>query len=143
VRQRHSAQVLVWVAVMLPLVFLPIIGLAMDAGAVFDARRGLQNVADGAARVGAMQLDVPAIRRGDPVQLTPGAAEAAARDYLSQVRPDALADALITAHTDTITVTLETTVQPKFLRLLKVKPVAVRATAQARPCTAVNTPTCQ
>ena len=52
----EAGQALVWTAVMLPL-FLSVIGLAIDAGTIFDARRELQNVADSAARAGAMQID--------------------------------------------------------------------------------------
>ena len=51
----------VWVAVTLPL-FVSLVGLAIDGGVVFDARRELQSVADGAARAGAMQLDETAYR---------------------------------------------------------------------------------
>jgi uncharacterized membrane protein len=140
VRRRQSAQVIVWVAVMVPLVFLPIVGLAMDAGAVFDARRGLQNVADGAARVGAMQLDDNVIRSRGGVQIDPPRAKAAALAYLDQMAPDAQAQ--ISPHTESVDVSLTRSVQPKFLSLLKVAPVKVHATAQARPCTA-EMPSCQ
>ena len=37
--RRQRAQVLVWVVVMLPF-FLAIVGLSIDAGRLFDARRG-------------------------------------------------------------------------------------------------------
>ena len=47
---------------MLPL-FLSIVGLAIDGGIVFGARRELQNVADSAARAGAMQIDPGATAR--------------------------------------------------------------------------------
>gem|GEM_PF-5201525 len=52
----QSGQLVVWTAVMLPL-FLSVIGLAADGGIAFGARRELQNVADSAARAGAMQVD--------------------------------------------------------------------------------------
>ena len=44
----QSGQAIVWVAVMMPF-FLSVVGLAIDGGIVFSARRELQNVADSAA----------------------------------------------------------------------------------------------
>ena len=74
-----AGQAIVWVAVMLPL-FLSIVGLAIDGGIVFSARRELQNVADGAARAGAMQIDERAYRESAGQRLvldTDGARQAA------------------------------------------------------------------
>jgi uncharacterized membrane protein len=141
VRSRSRAQVIVWVAVMLPLMFLPIVGLSMDAGAVFDARRETQNLADGAARTGGMELDTGQLRKNGEVRLDPGNAQAAARDYLSRsgVAP---ADASVNASSTQVTVTVYHTVTPMFLRLLKVQPVRVQATGVAQPCSGVLQATC-
>ena len=57
----QAGQAIVWAAVMLPL-FLAVVGLAIDGGVVFAARRELQNVADAGARPGAMQVDHGAYR---------------------------------------------------------------------------------
>src|SRR5438045_9354263 len=77
-------QVIVWVAVMLPL-FLSVVGLAVDAGSVFAGRRELQNTADGAARAGAGQIDVNAYRQSSDGALVLDGARArqAAADYLA------------------------------------------------------------
>ena len=80
----QPGQVMVWVAVMLPL-FLSVVGLAVDAGSVFAGRRELQNTADGAARAGAGQIDVNAYRQSSDGALVLDGARArqAAADYLA------------------------------------------------------------
>jgi uncharacterized membrane protein len=54
---REPAQALVVAGLLLGLVLLPVIGLGVDAELIFSAHRRLEMLADGAARVGAMQLD--------------------------------------------------------------------------------------
>ncbi len=81
---RQRGQLIVWTAVMLPL-FLSIVGLAIDGGLVFAARRELQNAADAAARAGAMQIDEGVYREssGATVALDRGRARAIAAEYLA------------------------------------------------------------
>jgi hypothetical protein len=131
---------IVWVAVMLPLLFLPIAGLMIDAGVVFDAKRDLQSVADGAARVGGMELDRAYLQdtRANPigsVRLDPRAAERAARDYLNRVRFPGQAS--IDPRRDHIEVMVSREIRPTFLRLVHVGPVTIHATGRAAPCAAV------
>src|SRR5260370_41774184 len=82
-RHRSRAQgITVFVAVAMPL-FLSLVGLALDAGHLYALHTDLQAVADAAARAGAAQLDTTgggALRSesGNPPQLDPAAAEAAA-----------------------------------------------------------------
>ena len=144
-RRRARAQVIVWVAVMLPLLFLPIVGLTMDAGVVFDAKRDLQNLADGAARVGAMEIDEDVLHtspRGE-VRVHPAHADAAIRTYLFDrlhyAGPDPLID---TAHDNRAVVTVYRDIHPTFLRLLHVGPVRIRATGSAAPCAGLIVATC-
>jgi len=147
--RRARGQVIVWVAVMLPLLFLPIAGLMIDAGVLFDAKRELQNVADGAARVGAMELDERYLRGLDPdtrnpagyVRLDPRLASASARGYLERIgfhggEPD------IDAQQDHIQVVLRRDVPTSFLRLVHVNSFSIRATGRAEPCSAVTGPNC-
>lgn len=140
-RSRSRAQVIVWVAVMLPILFLPIVGLSMDAGAVFDARRETQNLADGAARTAGMEIDTSELRKSGQIRLDPGNAQAAAREYLSRsgIAPG---DAVVDASPTRATVTVYRTVTPLFLRLVKVQPVRVQATGVAQPCSGVVQATC-
>src|SRR5947199_10868905 len=81
---RGAGQVIVWVAVMLPL-FFSVVGLAIDAGSVFAARRELQNATDGAARAGAMQLDIDVYRQssGENLVLDGATARQIAAEYLA------------------------------------------------------------
>jgi len=88
-RHRQPAQALVWVVVMLPL-FLAIVGRAIAGQAVLRAHRRAQGAADGAARTGAAQIQVPHAR-GDPGQadlLDPAAAQRAAEAYVAETYPD-------------------------------------------------------
>src|SRR5439155_16533038 len=77
-------QALVLAAVMLPL-FLAVVGLAIDGGLVFDRRRELQNLADAAARAGAMQVDARVYREsaGRTVVLDQASARRVAAEYLT------------------------------------------------------------
>lgn len=140
-RGRSQAQIIVWVAVMVPLIFLPIVGLSIDAGIVFDARRETQNLADGAARVGGMEIDQTRLRADGSVVLNPGNAYARAAEYLARlgVRPE---DRQIYPSSSRITVVVDRRVQPSFLRLLHVQPLRISATSFAEPCSGIVQSTC-
>lgn len=131
-RQRHRAQVLIWVAVMLPL-FLSVIGLAIDGGLAFSERRELQNDADGAARAGAMEIDQQSYRSsgGASLVLDQSAARAAATEYLiSQGTGSA---ATIDVEPTRIVVQLSRTMPTAFVRLVGISTMRIAATAEARP----------
>jgi hypothetical protein len=74
--------------------------------------------------------------------IDPQLARSAANSYLDQVAASATQEQMA-PRTDNVTVALMRAVRPKFLSLLKVQPFAVRAAAQARPCTVADAPTCQ
>jgi Flp pilus assembly protein TadG len=115
---------------MLPL-FLAIVGLAIDGGIVFDARRETQNIADGAARAGATQLDEQTYRAssGQTIVLDQGSAQQAAAAYVAN------GGSALTANVSTdsqhVVVTVSRTVQPSFLRIVGLTTVQVSATATA------------
>ncbi|MBV9174864.1 MAG: Tad domain-containing protein [Chloroflexi bacterium] len=150
-QRAERAQVIVWVAVMIPMLFLPVIGLAISAGAVFDARRDLQNVADGAARAGGMQIDETRLQALDPtdpkqdglVRLDTRLARTAARGYLTQAGiPADQVDDDVTFNGDRqIIVTPWRDVQPTFLKLFHAS-IRIRATGVAEPCSGVATGAC-
>jgi Flp pilus assembly protein TadG len=127
----EAGQALVWTAVMLPL-FLSIVGLAIDAGTVFDARRELQNVADSAARAGAMQIDQTVYRQssGATVVLDTAAARQAASEYVAS--QGGLA-ATIDVGPRQVVVEVSREVPLSFLRLVGISTVRVTATAPAKP----------
>jgi len=150
VRHRARGQIIVWVAVMFPMLFLPIAGLMIDAGIMFDARRDLQNLADGAARVGAMELDTEYLRGLKPgdlnptgyIHLDPDHAERQADAYLDQYHfPDGN-PRNIHANSQQITVALYRDVPTSFLRLVHVNSFRINATGYAAPCSAVTGDEC-
>jgi uncharacterized membrane protein len=124
-------QALVWVAVMLPL--LSVIGLSIDAGTLFDARRELQNVADSAARAGAMQIDQTAYRAssGTTVVLDPATARQAAAQYIST--RGARFAATIDVEPKSVIVQVSQSVPTSFLRLVGIGTMRITATAPAMP----------
>ena len=128
--ERQGGQVILWVAVMLPL-FLSVVGLAVDGGLVFSARRELQNVADSAARAGAMQIDQQAYRdsSGQAVVLDVVAARQVASEYVSS--QGAGLATVVTAESGHVVVQVGRDVQTSFLRLAGIDRVRVTATASA------------
>ena len=131
-RRAEPGQMLVWVAVMLPL-FLSVVGLAIDGGSVFAARRELQNVADGAARAGAMQIDIDAYRQssGEKLALDPAKARQVAAEYVA----NGPAEVTVTIEADGNGVVVEARreVRTSFLQLVGVTTVRISATAPAAP----------
>lgn len=129
-RAAQAGQAMVWAAVMLPL-FLSVVGLAIDAGIVFSARRELQNVADSAARAGAMQVDVRAYREssGANIVLDQAAARDAAAEYAA--RQGKGMAATVAAETQRVVVSVSRDVPTSFLRLVGITSVRVSATAPA------------
>ncbi len=99
-------------------------GLAYDGGAIITATSAARDVAAGAARAGAQQLDLAALHSGAPT-LDPAAA-GAAQDFL------AAAGITGTVHVDgySVTVTVHTT-QPMRLLPLPPRPISATATATA------------
>lgn len=124
----EKAQAIVWVAVMLPL-FLSVIGLAIDGGIAFDARRELQNVADGAARAGAMQIDQNVYRAsaGASVVLDVNSARQAAAAYVAGQGKDL--SATITVSPRRIEVRVRRSEPTSFLRIVGLDSIPMAATA--------------
>ena len=133
----ESGSVTPLVAVML-LGLLAVAALVVDGGVLFAARRDLQALTDGAARAGAMAVDVQRLRDTELVRLDPEEAEKAVRQYLdaagfngtSTIRADILS----------VTVHLSETRPTVMMGLLGVRSVRVEADAVARPRTGINRP---
>ena len=135
-RRAYRGQAIGWVAVMLP-VFLLIIGLAIDGATVFAARRDAQNVADGAARAGAMEIDIALLRRSDGrlVRVDPPLAREEALRYLALQR---WADATVIAEETGVTVTAGQTVELGLMRLAGFGSVRISATGRATPFSGID-----
>lgn len=124
----QRGQVVLWVGLLLPF-FLGIVGLVGDGGELFVQHRLLQQEADGAARRGAEQLDLPAYRAGEPAALDPAAAERAAQDYLAVENPGVTGT--VAADRRQVTVHLREDVPLVFLRVIGIDTAPVGATARA------------
>jgi Flp pilus assembly protein TadG len=135
----EAGQALVWAAVTLPFLFIPMVGLVIDGGVVLNARRDLQNVADAAARSGAMQVDVGAYRAsaGTTLVLDQPAARRAATAYLAAQR-----DVSGTVRTDARRVVVEVNrdVATVFLRIAGIDAVRIGAVAPAEARMGVERP---
>jgi Flp pilus assembly protein TadG len=130
VRADDRGQAVVWVAVLLPLL-LSVVGLAAEGGLVFGARLELQNVADGAARAGATQIDVQRYREsaGTTVALDVPRARRAAAEYLAARR--AGVSATVEADPTRVVVRATQEVPTGFLRLAGLHTVRIATVAQA------------
>ena len=133
----ESGSVAALTAVML-LGILSVTALVVDGGVLFAARRDLQSVADGAARAGAMAIDVDHLRGTELVRLDPKKAEEAARQYLRAAGFKGAS----TIHADILRVTvhLSETRPTVMMGLLGVPNVRVEAHAVALPRTGITRP---
>jgi Flp pilus assembly protein TadG len=106
-------------------------GAVLDGGNAMAARVQALDIAQQAARAGANQLDLGALREHGVVRLDPGAAQAAAAAFLSQA--GATGTATATANEVTVTVTRS---QPTLLlQAVGVTAISMKATATAVPQT--------
>lgn len=136
--RRSPAQALLWLTLAIPL-FVSVAGLAIDGGLLLDSRRDLQSIADGAARAGATRLDTDRLRAsgGADVELEPGLARQAARQYMDQSLLhtvhawDAQPESEIEVGARRVHVLMHATIQTAFLRIVFIDSVPVEASAFA------------
>jgi uncharacterized membrane protein len=136
-RRAQSAQALVWLTLMLPL-FLAMAGLAIDGAVLLTARRELQSVADGAARAGATEVDVAALRasNGEAVRLDAARATARAAAYLRdrlprEVHLQSEPSTSVSTTSTGVQVRISVEIGTAFLRAVHVDTFPVEATAAA------------
>lgn len=125
----HRGQALIWVALLMP-ILLAIVGLALDGGTVFAARRQAQNTADAAARAGAQEIDVARYRATGEVVLDDGWARYEARRYVAGLGSS---DATVDITSNQVFVTVRRNVPLSFLKLIGVASVRIDASAVAAP----------
>ncbi len=130
IKAQQSGQAILWVVVMLPL-FLSVVGLAMDGGVVFSARRELQNVADSAARAGAMQIDQGAYREssGSTVVLDQASARQVSAEYVAN--QGSQYSASVNAEPQRVVVQTGLDVPTSFLGMVGINTVHISAAAFA------------
>jgi Flp pilus assembly protein TadG len=132
----ESGQVLPMVTVK-ALGLLAMVGLVVDAGMMFAARRDLQATADAAARAGATVIDEDVYRssKGRRVALSAAAAEEAALKRLEGAQPVSLS-----ATNQAVFVHVSRTQPLLLLRIAGVGPLHVEAHSTARPRTGILVP---
>ena len=132
----ESGQVLPMVTVM-ALGLLAMVGLVIDAGMMFAAKRDLQATADAATRAGAAVIDKDIYRSsgGRRVVLDKAAAEQAA---LGRIEGAQLVD--LGASDETVFVRVSRTQPLLLLGLVGVGPLDVEAHSTARPRTGILAP---
>jgi uncharacterized membrane protein len=130
----ERAQAIPLVALVLPLL-LAVIGLALDGGVVFDARRELQNVADTAAHAGASEIDLGHFRETGGLALDARAAVAVADQHVADYnalhppRQQVTLEVASVVGRDRLVVRVSRVARPAFLRIVGV--TSVRVTAEA------------
>jgi hypothetical protein len=103
---------------------LLVVGLVLDGGTVLRARSSTYDLAGGAARAGAQELDQEALAAG-VVRIDPDAARATALGWLARRG----ADGFVEVQGDTVTVTVRLMVR---LQLLRPARVTIEETASAK-----------
>lgn len=121
--------------VVLAVALFALVGLVVDVGRAIAARCAAIDQAEQAARAGADQLSVSAIRSGQ-ISLDPAAAIAAADSYLG-----ALGDSGSTRVTgDVVTVTIEGSEPTVMLGIVGIRQISISAVASATDVHGVSEP---
>ncbi len=113
---------------------IAVIALVGDGGRLLSGRRQASDVASGAARAAAQEVDLQAFRQTGDVVLEPDAAAAAARAYLNTLGEDGSAS--VTG--DVVTVTVSRQIDLPLLGLVGVGSRTVTATRQARAAAGID-----
>jgi hypothetical protein len=125
---RDSGQVTAFVVVWL-LAAMLLSGLVFDGGMAVAAKVSTVSTAQAAARAGARELDVTALRTTGTVHLDPVKADTAARDWLNRSGVHGARTVTVTGNQVTVTIT---SAQPtQLLRLAGVATIPVHASATA------------
>jgi Flp pilus assembly protein TadG len=106
-------------------------GAVLDGGNAMAARVQALDIAQQAARAGANQLDLGALRENGLVRLDPVAAQNAAQQFLNQAGATGTADATATQ----ISVTVTRAQPTLLLQAIGVNDISMKATAIAVPAT--------
>lgn len=127
---RQSAQVMVFIALALPMVLLPVAAFAVDAAAVSSSHAQLEQATASAAESAVQRIDSALFRSGGGLALDQSAVEDAVREVIAEDDPAAAIESIsVTGLTVTVG-TLESIVLP--LNFLGAPSVTLRARSTAR-----------
>ncbi|WP_194891977.1 TadE/TadG family type IV pilus assembly protein [Catenulispora pinisilvae] len=110
--------------------------VSLDLGAALDAKVRALHAASEAARMGAQQLDLPALHTGQVRVLNPDQAKAAAQRFLTSTG----ATGTVTATTNSVTVYATARQHTWILPIVGIDSIAMTADATASPETATSVP---
>ena len=126
----QRGQVLVFVALVLPIVLLPAAAFAVDAASAASVQARLEQATWSAAESSVQQIDAGALRAGKGITLDQLSVEAVAFDALAAVDPNATIERL---SVDGLYVTVETSETLQLpLNFVGAPAVRLRAKATAR-----------
>ncbi len=134
----QRAQVLVFFALALPLVLLPIAAYAVDASVAASAYSRLLEVTTRAAEEAAQQIDITGLRSGDAIAIDPTAAIQMARRLVDEADPEIQVDAASVVGQVIRLTTTETVVLP--FDFVGSPRVALHATVAARIAPGYDSP---
>ena len=134
----QRAQVLVFVALVLPMVLLPAAAFAVDAAAAESAQAILEQSAASAAESAAQQIDRTALRSGAGLALDQAEAESVAREVVAAQDPNAR---VVRVNVNGLDVTVEASASLQLpLNFLGAPAVALHASATARLAPGYDSP---
>jgi hypothetical protein len=113
--------------VVFTLAVLTLAGLVLDAGLAVSTKVHAISVAQAAARAGARELDVAALRTSGVVRIDPARARTAAQDWLGRAR----ITGTVTVTGNQVAVTVTTTRQTQLLHLVGISSIPITASATA------------
>lgn len=127
-QRRTDAGTVTAFTVILTLAVFAFAGLVLDAGLAISTKVQAVSDAQSAARAGARELDVAALRTTGAIRLHPAQAEATARNWLTRTG----LSGTVVVTPDTVTVTVHTSRRTQLLQLVSVNTIPIAATATAR-----------
>jgi len=113
--------------VVMTVAVLALAGLVLDAGLAASTKVEAVSAAQSAARAGARELDVAALRTTGVVRIDPAKARAAAQNWLGRAR----LTGTVTVTGNQVTVSVTTARQTQLLHMLGVTSIPITATATA------------
>lgn len=113
--------------VVMTVAILALAGLVLDAGLAVSTKVEAVSAAQSAARAGARELDVAALRTTGVVRIDPAKARTAAQDWLNR----SSLTGTVTVTGNQVTVSVTTARQTQLLHMLGVTSIPITATATA------------
>ncbi|HET7467276.1 MAG TPA: hypothetical protein VFL29_11460 [Candidatus Dormibacteraeota bacterium] len=126
----QAGQVLVFIALVLPIVLLPAAAYAVDAASAVEVQAQLEQATTSAAETAVQQVDAVTLRSGAGLALDQRDVQAVTRDVIASEDPGATVDRVTV---DGLLVTVETSRSLRLpLNVLGIPAVTLRAAATAR-----------